>query len=140
MKAERLQATNDYREHMKLFRQERAYLYSRMKASQRSDNKDPFFVEIDSMDQAKTSLPHFAGGVPKDVNGDLLFDTHLTCVRYNGHRPDDIYYYPNTLPHDSATTSTVIWQTVLKVLNCELCLSDSTKTSNFFFAICLAGN
>ena len=115
LKAEQLRATEAYREHMKLFRKERAYLYSVMQKSQRSGNTSPMFIEIDSMDQAKTLLPHFAGGTPKNVNGNLLLNTHLTCVRYNGHRPDDIYYYTNTLPHDSATTCTVIYQTILKV-------------------------
>ena len=40
---------------------------------------------------------------------------HLTCVKYNGKRPDDVYYYTNVFPHDSATTITIIWITISKV-------------------------
>eukprot|EP00873_Tetraselmis_striata_P027466 jgi/Tetstr1/447730/TSEL_000307.t1 len=56
-----------------------------------------FFFEIDSMDSAKTLLPHWVR-IPKTVKPDMLLKYHLTCVKYDGYRPDDIYYYTNTIP------------------------------------------
>lgn len=45
------------------------------------------------------------------------YDTqvHLTCVKFNGMRPDDVYLYTNVYPHDSATTITIMWITISKV-------------------------
>ena len=40
---------------------------------------------------------------------------HITCVKYNGKRPDDVYFYTNVFPHDSATTITMMWITISKV-------------------------
>eukprot|EP00873_Tetraselmis_striata_P039186 jgi/Tetstr1/459450/TSEL_004818.t1 len=51
---------------------------------------------------------------PKTVKPDMLLKYHLTCVKYDGYRPDDIYYYTNTTPHDSSTTCTLIWITIMK--------------------------
>eukprot|EP00873_Tetraselmis_striata_P045123 jgi/Tetstr1/465387/TSEL_010073.t1 len=72
-----------------------------------------FFFEIDSMDSAKTLLPHRVR-IPKTVKPNMLLKYHLTCVKYDGYRPDDIYYYTNTIPHDSSTTCTLIWITIMK--------------------------
>ena len=36
--------------------------------------------------------------------------------RYNGTRPNDIYYYPNVVAHDSDTTCSIIWMTLIKVI------------------------
>eukprot|EP00873_Tetraselmis_striata_P019372 jgi/Tetstr1/439636/TSEL_028058.t1 len=44
----------------------------------------------------------------------MLLKYHLTCVKYDGYRPDDIYYYTNTIPHDSSTTCTLVWITIIK--------------------------
>eukprot|EP00873_Tetraselmis_striata_P011658 jgi/Tetstr1/431922/TSEL_021411.t1 len=55
------------------------------------------------MDSAKTLLPHWVR-IPKTVKPDMLLKYHLTCVKYDGYRPDDIYYCTNTIPHDSSTT------------------------------------
>eukprot|EP00873_Tetraselmis_striata_P011086 jgi/Tetstr1/431350/TSEL_021041.t1 len=52
--------------------------------------------------------------IPKTVKPDMLLKYHLTCVKYDGYRPDDIYYYTNTIPHDSSTTCTLIWITIMK--------------------------
>eukprot|EP00873_Tetraselmis_striata_P034822 jgi/Tetstr1/455086/TSEL_004047.t1 len=65
------------------------------------------------MDSAKTLLPHWVR-IPKTVKPDMLLKYHLTCVKYDGYRPDDIYYYTNTIPHDSSTTCTLIWITIMK--------------------------
>eukprot|EP00873_Tetraselmis_striata_P010356 jgi/Tetstr1/430620/TSEL_020413.t1 len=51
---------------------------------------------------------------PKTVKPDMLLKYHLTCVKYDGYRPDDIYYYTNTIPHDSSTTCTLIWITIMR--------------------------
>eukprot|EP00873_Tetraselmis_striata_P036125 jgi/Tetstr1/456389/TSEL_043123.t1 len=72
-----------------------------------------FFFEIDSMDSAKTLLPHWVR-IPKTMKPDMLLKYHLTCVKYDGYRPDDIYYYTNTIPHDSSTTCTLLWITIMK--------------------------
>eukprot|EP00873_Tetraselmis_striata_P001063 jgi/Tetstr1/421327/TSEL_012298.t1 len=50
----------------------------------------------------------------KTVKPDMLLKYHLTCVKYDGYRPDDIYNYPNTIPHDAFTTCTLIWITIVK--------------------------
>eukprot|EP00873_Tetraselmis_striata_P037001 jgi/Tetstr1/457265/TSEL_004193.t1 len=76
-----------------------------------------FFSKIDSMDDsAKTLLPHCVR-IPKIAKPDMLLKYHPTCVEYDGYRPDDIYYYTNTIPHDSSTTCTLmIWITIVKIL------------------------
>eukprot|EP00873_Tetraselmis_striata_P037095 jgi/Tetstr1/457359/TSEL_043962.t1 len=68
------------------------------------------------MDSAKTLLPQWVR-IPKTVKPDMLLKYHLTCVKYDGYRPDDIYYYTNTIPHDSSTTCTLIWITIMKMDN-----------------------
>eukprot|EP00873_Tetraselmis_striata_P015673 jgi/Tetstr1/435937/TSEL_024819.t1 len=65
------------------------------------------------MDSAKTMLPHWVR-IPKTVKPNMLLKYHLICVKYDGYRPDDIYYYTNTIPHDSSTTCTLIWITIMK--------------------------
>ena len=37
--------------------------------------------------------------------------------RYNGTRSNDIYYYPNVVAHDSDTTCSIIWMTIVKVID-----------------------
>ena len=56
------------------------------------------------MDSAKTLLPHF-DRIPKNVDSKYLLKLHLTCVKYNGYRQDDLFYYPPYLAHDSSTTA-----------------------------------
>lgn len=108
----------------------------------RDPNEELFFFEIDSMDQNKTKLPHSVNN-PKNLNPDYQIDFHVTvvkyvcsrwlyemnveclklssqfdfhtCCRYNGTRPDDVYYYPDVVAHDTATTCTFIWMILLKV-------------------------
>ena len=73
-----------------------------------------FFCEIDGMDSAKTILPHFHQ-FDKDVMLDKCLKIHLSCVKYNGARPDDVYFFTDAFPHDSANTITVMYHTLLKV-------------------------
>eukprot|EP00873_Tetraselmis_striata_P005870 jgi/Tetstr1/426134/TSEL_016462.t1 len=64
---------------------------------------------------------------PKTMKPDMLLKYHLTCVKYDGYRPDDIYYYTNTIPHDSSTTCTMIWITIVKIFSrISLALSRSS--------------
>eukprot|EP00873_Tetraselmis_striata_P026277 jgi/Tetstr1/446541/TSEL_034066.t1 len=49
------------------------------------------------------------------VKPDMLLKYHLTCVKYDGYRPDDIYYYTNAIPHDSSTSCTLIRITIVEV-------------------------
>jgi hypothetical protein len=77
---------------------------------------DLFFFEIDSMDSSKTLLPHFQTK-DKEVIAEYQLKVHLCCVKYNGRRPNDVYYYTNVLPHDGSNTCTVIWLTLLKVIS-----------------------
>eukprot|EP00873_Tetraselmis_striata_P042730 jgi/Tetstr1/462994/TSEL_007933.t1 len=60
------------------------------------------------MDSTKTLVPHWVR-IPKTVKPNMFLKYRLTCVKYDGYRPDDIYYYTNTIPHDSSTTGTLIW-------------------------------
>ena len=43
-----------------------------------------FFMEIDGMDQSKTLLPHYINP-PKNIDKDLLFNFHITIVKYGKH-------------------------------------------------------
>eukprot|EP00873_Tetraselmis_striata_P028126 jgi/Tetstr1/448390/TSEL_035669.t1 len=65
------------------------------------------------MDQDKTRLPHL---VPwdKEVEKKNLLQCHLTCVKYNGTQPDDVYYFFDCFPHDSSNTITVMYKTIKK--------------------------
>ena len=82
-------------------------------AKSRTD-EDFFFCEIDGMDSSKTLVPR---SVVKDKNTlpDYLLKTHVTCVKYNGRRPDHVYLYTEAFPHDSANTSTIIYLEIMKV-------------------------
>eukprot|EP00873_Tetraselmis_striata_P040572 jgi/Tetstr1/460836/TSEL_005997.t1 len=65
------------------------------------------------MDQDKTRLPHL---VPwdKEVEKKNLLQCHLTCVKYNGSQPDDVYYFFDCFPHDSSNTITVMYKAIKK--------------------------
>eukprot|EP00873_Tetraselmis_striata_P025519 jgi/Tetstr1/445783/TSEL_033430.t1 len=100
--------------HLERVRKERRDLHNAVFQS-RLGHENFFFFEIDSMDSAKPMLPHWVR-TPKIVKPDMLLKYHLTCVKYDGCRPDDICYYTNTIPHDSSTTCTqLIWITMVKV-------------------------
>eukprot|EP00873_Tetraselmis_striata_P025804 jgi/Tetstr1/446068/TSEL_033670.t1 len=77
-------------------------------------NRDLFVCEIDGMDQDKTRLPHL---VPwdKEVEKKNLLQCHLTCVKYNGSQPDDVYYFFDCFPHDSSNTITVMYKTIKEI-------------------------
>eukprot|EP00873_Tetraselmis_striata_P007596 jgi/Tetstr1/427860/TSEL_017938.t1 len=108
----RRQVRAEQKVHLERVPQERRDLNSAVFQS-RLGHGNFFFIEIDSMDSAKTLLPHWVR-IPKTVKPDMLLKYHLTCVKYDGYRPDDIYYYTNTTPHDSSTTCTLIWITIMK--------------------------
>eukprot|EP00873_Tetraselmis_striata_P036049 jgi/Tetstr1/456313/TSEL_004093.t1 len=111
--------------HLERVRQERGDLNNAVFQS-RLGHGNFFFFEIDSMDSAKTLLSHWVR-IPKTVKPDMLLKYHLTCVKYDGYRPDDIYYYTNTIPHDSSTTCTLIWITIMKIFSrISLALSRSS--------------
>eukprot|EP00873_Tetraselmis_striata_P033624 jgi/Tetstr1/453888/TSEL_040808.t1 len=110
----RRQVRAEQKVHLERVRQERRDLNNAVFQS-RLGHGNFFFFEIDSMDSAKTLLPHWVR-IPKTVKPDMLLKYHLTCVKYDGYRPDDIYYYTNTIPHDSSTTCTLIWITIMKIL------------------------
>jgi hypothetical protein len=92
-----------------------------------------FFCEIDGMDSAKTILPHFHQ-FDKDVMKDKCLKIHLTCVKYNGARRDDVYYFTDAFPHDSGNTITVMYGTLLKVQISSLTLESSLESRCLFFA------
>eukprot|EP00873_Tetraselmis_striata_P016897 jgi/Tetstr1/437161/TSEL_025921.t1 len=108
----RRQVRAEQKVHLERVRQERRDLNNAVFQS-RLGHGNFFFFEIDSMDSAKTLLPQWVR-IPKTVKPDMLLKDHLTCVKYDGYRPDDIYYYTNTIPHDSSTTCTLIWITIMK--------------------------
>ena len=112
----------------------RALHWQRVKTERRSveaarnksrQDKDFFFCEIDGMDSAKTILPHFHTW-DKNVDKQKLLKIRLSCVKYNGSRPDDMYYYTDCFPHDSANTITVMYKTLVKVImNIKYSLTDN---------------
>eukprot|EP00873_Tetraselmis_striata_P021745 jgi/Tetstr1/442009/TSEL_030190.t1 len=54
------------------------------------------------------------GTMGEDVEKINLLQCHLTCVKYNGIRPDDVYFF-NCFPHGSSNTITVsMYKTVKK--------------------------
>eukprot|EP00873_Tetraselmis_striata_P001936 jgi/Tetstr1/422200/TSEL_013052.t1 len=121
----RRQVRAEQKVHLERVRQERRDLNNAVFQS-RLGHGNFFFFEIDSMDSAKTLLPHWVR-IPKTVKPDMLLKYHLTCVKYDGYRPDDIYYYTNTIPHDSSTTCTLIWITIMKIFSrISLALSRSS--------------
>eukprot|EP00873_Tetraselmis_striata_P028322 jgi/Tetstr1/448586/TSEL_035835.t1 len=108
----RRQVRAEQKVHLERLRKERRDLNNAVFQS-RLGHGNFFFFEIDSMDSAKTLLPHWVR-IPKIVKPNMLLKYHLTCVKYDGYRSDDIYYYTNTIPHDSSTTCTLIWITIMK--------------------------
>eukprot|EP00873_Tetraselmis_striata_P029469 jgi/Tetstr1/449733/TSEL_036800.t1 len=121
----RRQVRVEQKVHLERVRQERRDLNNAVFQS-RLGHGNLFFFEIDSMDSAKTLLPHWVR-IPKTVKPDMLLKYHLTCVKYDGYRPDDIYYYTNTIPHVSSTTCTLIWITIMKIFSrISLALSRSS--------------
>eukprot|EP00873_Tetraselmis_striata_P029440 jgi/Tetstr1/449704/TSEL_036772.t1 len=99
--------------HLERVRQERRNLNNAVFQS-RLGHWNFFFFKIDGMVSAKTMLPHWVR-IPKIVKPDMLLKYHLACVKYDGYRPDDIYYYTNIISHDSSTTCTLTWVTIMKV-------------------------
>lgn len=100
--------------HWKLVTRERQFLGNALWRS--VVNPDRLLViEIDGMDSAKTLLPHMCQ-MDKEMDKKLLLKYHLTCVKHNGTRPDDVYLYTNVLPHDASNTCTIIWMTLMKEL------------------------
>lgn len=92
---------------------ERQFLGSAIHRS-RINPDDILFFEIDGMDSSKTLLPHICQA-NKKVDPEKLIKYHLTCVKHNGTRPDEVYVYTNVLPHDASNTCTIIWMTLVKV-------------------------
>lgn len=92
---------------------ERLHLENAILESRR--RKDMLFCEIDGMDSSKTILPHSLKK-NKATKKDLLLKMHLTCVKYNGLQPDDVYLFSEAFPHDSSNVITTMWLTVLKDL------------------------
>lgn len=92
---------------------ERRFVYSAHYLSLH-ESEGMLFAEIDGMDCAKTVLPHFHQ-YSKSVDKKRLLQLHLACVKYNGKQPDDVYYFTDAFPHDSANTITIMYYTVLRV-------------------------
>ena len=82
-------------------------------AKTRTD-EDFFFCEIDGMGSSKTLVPR-SFVKDKIALPDYLLKTNVTCVKYNGTRPDHMYLYTDALPHDSANTSRIIYLKITKV-------------------------
>lgn len=80
--------------------------YENRKCEARDHPDNVLFVEADSMDQNKTSLPHYARR-SADVMDAALVHYHVTCVNVPGHGIWEWVYNDNLL-HDSNTTVTVV--------------------------------
>ncbi len=72
-----------YIEHYRDFRREREFNNLQKNRSLKPGEKQ-FFMEIDGMDQSKTLLPHYINP-PKNIDKDLLFNFHITVVKYGKH-------------------------------------------------------
>ena len=115
--------------HLQRVKAEREFV-NRSRCFARQNPKKLLFFEVDSMDSSKTLLPHF-NRISKSVNKELLIKYHITCVKFDGSRPDDVYFYTNVLPHDSQTTITIIWKTLVKVKPSSLTPSLQAATCSY---------
>eukprot|EP00873_Tetraselmis_striata_P024400 jgi/Tetstr1/444664/TSEL_032512.t1 len=79
-------------------------------------NPDVGFCQFDSIDCSKMALPHVVQK-PKFHDQERLLTLHATCVKGNGKFPDDVYMYSDCLPHDSNTTVTIMYHTLMKEIN-----------------------
>ena len=64
------------------------------------------YVEMDSMDQEKCAVPHFAVE-PKCIDDSAKVKMHVTAVKVAGVGMQE-YVYTNNFPHDASTTITVL--------------------------------
>lgn len=108
---------------------ERLHLESALLESRR--RHDMLVVEIDGMDSSKTLMPHSAVW-SKDIQKDKLLKVHLTCVKYNGLRPDDVYAFTDVFTHDSSNTITIMWLTILKDIERRAATGDAPLKKVWF--------
>lgn len=92
--------------HRKLVNEERQTVHDRMFAA-KNEPKKYLYLEMDSMDQDKTSIPHFPQP-PKDFKDTGKVKTHVTCVRVPSLNKVYEYLYTNNLAHDANTTVTLL--------------------------------
>ncbi|XP_052820260.1 uncharacterized protein LOC128246095, partial [Mya arenaria] len=92
---------------------ERRYYYQKRDAS-RTQQETYLSLIIDGMDQAKTSLPHFAGRQTKSISNVDLLKTHLTGVINHGNGGFHSYVDFNQFPHDPNLTINILLRALKK--------------------------
>ncbi|WAR14973.1 hypothetical protein MAR_005078 [Mya arenaria] len=94
-------------------RMERRYYYQKRDAS-RTQQETYLSLIIDGMDQAKTSLPHFAGRQSKSISNVDLLKTHVTGVINHGNGCFHSYVDFNQFPHDPNLTINILLRALKK--------------------------
>ncbi len=112
-KKEREKAREDMKRHRSLVDAERQELKNRIFRARNEPDKY-LYVEMDSMDQEKTSLPHYPHP-PKSMDDAGKVKFHVTCARVPSINKIFEYLYTNNLAHDSNTTVTVLDQVLGEV-------------------------
>ncbi|WAR14851.1 hypothetical protein MAR_004956 [Mya arenaria] len=92
---------------------ERRYYYQKRDAS-RTQQETYLSLIIDGMDQAKTSLPHFAGRQSKSISNVDLLKTHVTGVINHGNGGFHSYVEINQFPHDPNLTINILLRALKK--------------------------
>eukprot|EP00873_Tetraselmis_striata_P024403 jgi/Tetstr1/444667/TSEL_032515.t1 len=99
----------------------RDILASRLKLAFQPEESSPSFAEcssyIETRDDSESKQQWWwkrPDGTVIRVEKKNLLQCHLTCVKYNGSQPDDVYYFFDCFPHDSSNTITVMYKTIKK--------------------------
>ncbi|XP_052820902.1 uncharacterized protein LOC128246640 [Mya arenaria] len=100
-------------EHHERQQMERRYYYQKRDAS-RTQQETYLSLIIDGMDQAKTSLPHFAGRQSKSISNVDLLKTHVTGVINHGNGGFHSYVEINQFPHDPNLTINILLRALKK--------------------------
>lgn len=110
---ERAAARGQMKKHRALVDAERQEVKDRIFRARNEPDKC-LYVEMDSMDQEKTAIPHFAIP-PKSLEDTGKVKVHVTCARVPSINKVYEYLYTNNLAHDSNTTVTVLDQVLCEI-------------------------
>lgn len=112
-KQERAAARAKMKKHRALVDAERQEVKDRIFRA-RNEPEKFLYIEMDSMDQEKTSVPHYAHP-PKCLEDTGKVKFHVTCARVPSINKIFEYVYTNNLAHDSNTTVTVLDQVLCEI-------------------------
>jgi len=112
-KQERATARAKMKKHRALVDAERQEVKDRIFRA-RNEPEKYLYIEMDSMDQEKTSVPHYANP-PKCLEDTGKMKMHVTCARVPSINKCFEYVYTNNLAHDSNTTVTILDQVLCDI-------------------------